>query len=385
MTKEELEQKEQEDKQKAIAEIAEAVTPAVVEKMKADKPLRKEIFGDGNTSEKAELKEKQDNAAEFLKAVIGRDSARKKALSSGTSSAGTELVPTYVSDQLIGIAQNYGLMRKHANKWPMKGINENIPTITSVQAYRLSTDTSAITATQPSTGNIQLRAKTVGAIIPVSKVLLQNATVDVVDAIVALAAKAIAKLEDQWGLLGLAANEGVFQTTGVPVATLASGETTYNKVVATDLLDVEDLVDENFISDRMRWAMSRSVLNNLRRERSVVGSDPQGFLLPGYGVNTPPTLWDYPYDTTSVMPKNSDGSQAGTKFLALVDYENVIFGDAREYQIELSDQATITDVDGSTLINLFQQEMVALKVTEMIDIKLSNPTKAFGVLKTAAS
>jgi len=53
--------------------------------------------------------------------------------------------------------------------------------------------------------------------------------------------------------------------------------------------------------------------------------------------------------------------------------------------MEISDQATITDTDGSTLINLFQQNMVALKIWGLVDIQLSNPSKAFANLATSAS
>lgn len=364
--------------------VADAVTPLVAEKIANDMPLRKKIFGSGN-EHTSEVAEKKANAAEYMKALMAKDATRTKALSAGTSTSGSELVPTYVSDQIITVAQKYGLVRKYGRSWPMQGINENIPTMTTLSAYRLAGDTAAITASQPTTGAVQLRAKTVGVIVPVSKVLLMNATANVVDAITMLAGKAIAKLEDQWGLLGLDGGEGVFQTAGVPVVTMGSSLTTYDKATAENLLDMLDVIDENFLGPTMRWAMSLSLLNVFRRLRSVVGTDKQGFLFQGFGDAIPSTMWDIPYDTTFVMPKVSDNSQAGTKFLALVDYENLIHGDAMQYTMEVSDQATVTDTDGHTLINLFQQNMVALKVWGLIDIQLSNPTKAHAVLETAAS
>lgn len=388
MTKEEIEAKEIEEK-KELETVVEAVTEKsvdrILEKLKAEKPLRKDIFGGGDTDEKGELADQKKAAAEYLSKLAAGDRAATKALSAGSSTAGQELVPTYVSDQFITVAQKYGLIRQHATKWPMQGINENIPTLSSMTAYRLAGDTAAITASQPTTGALQLRAKTVGVIIPVSKVLLQNSTVALVDAITMLAGKAIAKLEDQWGFLGLSSGEGLFQTSGVPAFTLGSGNTTYADAVAEDLLSTIDEVDENFVGDNMRWIMSLSVLNNFRRLRSVVGTDKQGFLFEGFGDSMPKTMWDIPFDTSAVMPKNSDGSQAGKAFLGLVDYDNIIHGDAMEYTMEISDQATITDTDGSTLINLFQQNMVALKIWGLVDIEVANPTLAHAIMKTAAS
>ncbi len=385
MTEEEKAKKEAEEKelQTVVEAVTEKSVPAILEKLKNDKPLRKDIFGGEDNNTNKDIADKKSAATEYVKRLaLGQET---KALSSGTSTSGSELVPTYVSDQFITVAQKYGLVRQHATHWPMQGINENIPTLSAMSAYRLAGDTAAVTASQPTTGALQLRAKTVGVIIPVSKVLLQNATIQLVDAITFLAGKAIAKLEDQWGFLGLGAGEGIFQTTGVPAYTLAATNTTYNKAAAEDLLSTIDEVDENFVGDNMRWIMSLSVLNNFRRLRSVVGTDKQGFLFEAFGGNMPSTMWDIPYDTSAVMPKNSDASQAGKAFLALVDYDNLIFGDSMQYTMEISDQATVTDTDGSTLINLFQQNMVALKIWGLIDIEVANPTLAHAVLKTAAS
>lgn len=374
---------------KAMEVIVEAVTPkavdAVMQKLEAQKPLRKDIFENGSVSEHKELAEKKQSAAEFLKAMEKRDMTRVKALSAGTSSSGAELVPTYVSEQVILQAQKYGLARKYAQKWPMQGINENVPTFTTATAYRAGSDTAALNSSAPATGAVQLRAKTLAVVIPISRVLLQNATPFLVDTLTLIASRAIAKYEDEWAILGKASGEGVFQNTNVPVTTLASTNTTYAKTTAEDLLSVIDSVDENFVSGAMRWIMSLSMLNNLRRLRSVVGTDKQGFLLENLGGQLPATLWDFQFDTSAIMPKNSDVSQAGKNFMALVDWSNVIHGDAMEYSMEMSDQATITDTNGSTQINLWQQNMVALKIWGLIDIELANADKAFGILKTAAS
>jgi len=389
MTEEEKQKKEQEETdKKAMETIVEVVSeksfPILLEKFKNEQPLRKQIFGDGSSSEKAELAARKEAAAEYVRKMA--QGQETKALSSGTATSGLELVPTYLSDNVITIAEKYGLVRKHAMKWPMQGLMEDVPTVGTVQAYRLATDTSTMIASQPTTGAVQLRAKTIGVMIPISKTLLMNATGSLMDILAMLAGRAIAKLEDQWGLLGLAAGEGIFQNTSVPVVTQGTGKDLYSEMVATDLLAVENVIDENFLNENFRWVMSHSVLNVLRSERAAVGADLQGFLLPGYGENTPPTLWGHPYDTSAIMPKTSlaAGSQPSTKFLALVDWSNVIHGDLKQYTMEVSDQATIVDTDGSTLVNTFAQNMAAIKIWGQIDIKLANAASAFGVLKTAA-
>src|SRR5947209_12621548 len=163
MTKEEekkqLEEQEKKDKE-AIQTIAQAVTPEVIKYFEANKPVRKNVFADGSISERQELAEKKQQAVEFLKAMEKHDYARIKALSSGTATSGLELIPTYVSDQFITVAQKYGLARKYAKKWPMIGISENIPTASTVNAYRLGTDTTSIQSSAATTGAVQDRKST---------------------------------------------------------------------------------------------------------------------------------------------------------------------------------------------------------------------------------
>src|SRR5579872_1220703 len=132
--------------------------------------------------------------------------------------------------------------------------------------------------------------------------------------------------------------------------------------------------------------MSLGVLNNFRKLRASVSSTPQQFLFEAFGApEIPSTMWGIPYDLSPLMPNNTVGSQAATKFLALVNWDNVIFGDDNQYTMDVSTEATITDVNGSTLINLFEQNMVALKITGDIDIELANAALAHATLKTAAS
>lgn len=368
-------------KSSVIETVTPAVTEDVVKRLKEELPLRKDLFGAGNSAD-AELKEQKDAAVEALKKI---GNGQIKALTAGGSTSGTELVPTYVTGEIVRVAEQNGLVRRYARKIPMQGNKVNFPTADSVTAYRVN-EGSKITSSEPTTGTLPLSSKTVGVIIPFSRKLLQNATVSTVDMLNMLAGQALAKLEDQWGLLGLTAGEGVLQHASVPGVTLGSGDTTYAKATPEDLLDVIDKVDDNVIlnpQNSLRWVLSLSMLNAFRKQRAAVGADLQGFLFQGFAGSTPATMWDIPYSLSPIMPKTTDGSQNNKKFMGLVDFANIYFGDDQTYSLEISEQATITDTDGNTLINLFEQNMVAIKVTGEIDIQLANPDKAFAYLKTS--
>lgn len=375
-----------EDAKQVVEEIKssviETVTPAITEdvmKQVDAKLVERKTFGSNADQELAEQKEV---AAEYLRRKFAGQET--KSLTAGGSTSGAELVPTYVANEIVRLAEQVGLVRRYARRWPMQGSNVNIPTASSVTAYRV-TEGAKITSSAPTTGTVSLTGKTVGVLVPVSKKLLRNATVGTVDMINRLAAEAIAKLEDQWALLGLGATEGIFQGSNVTGVTMGSGDTTYAKADAEDLLDVINILDEAAFDGNTRWVMSLSVLNVFRKLRNAVGADKQGFLFGGFGEATPATLWDIPYSLSSVMPKTADSPQTGKKFIALTNFNYLIHGDAQQYQMEVSDQATVTDTNGSTLINLWEQEMVAVKVVGEIDIQVAEQAKAHAWLKTAAS
>lgn len=367
-------------KKDVIETTTSAITDDVMKRLEEKVALRNPMFGE-NSDAKAKEEELKSGAEYLQKLAKGEDT---KGLSAGSATSGAEFVPTHVSDQIITQVENVGLVGKYARKWPMDGSNENVPTASSLTAYRVN-EGGKITSSKPTTGAVELRGKTVGVIVPVTEKLLRNATPATVTAITSLAGQAIAKLVDQWGLLGLGAGEGIFQNASVNGVTMGSGLTDFADATAEHLLDMLDGMDESYITDKTRWVMSLSALNIFRRLRANVSTDKQGFLFQGFGGQTPPTLWDLPYSLSPVMPKVTDGSQAGKKFLGLANFDSMILGQPKGFSMTMSDQATITDTDGSTLINLFEQNMVAIKVYGEIDLQLSDAGKAFSYLKTAAS
>ena len=61
-----------------------------------------------------------------------------------------------------------------------------------------------------------------------------------------------------------------------------------------------------------------------------------------------------------------------------------IFGDKQQIRAKLLDQATITDGDGETTINLAEQDMIALRLEERVGYVMGLPS-AVVVLKTGAA
>lgn len=368
-----------EETKQLLEEVKSAISAELFEKLKAEISVRKDIFGAG--ADAAKQTEAKQKCADFIKAAYNGDQAQMKALSEGTGADGGFVVPEYFASEIIRVIGQYGVARKNARIWNVTGYKTNIPTISNVTAYRVG-EKSTITTSQPTFSRTILTLQTVAAMIPMSNELLKDANINTVDQLVNLSAEAFGKLEDQWAFLGLGAGEGIFQDTNVPCYTLASGKDAYEDADFDDLLEVMNKVDEGALSG-CKWYMSFSLFNALRKKKYASGT--ASYILQEPGAGMPATLWNFPVEFTSVMPKTSDETQPAKKFLVFANLAYMIIGDSKDYEVVVSKEATILDTDGTTTINLFAQNMSAVRVLERIDIELSEATKAFATCKTATS
>lgn len=388
---EEQKKKALEELQKSVTEaVAPLVTKAAVEaatKAVGDMPALVQL----NKSEDKLEKEKQEKGVEYFKGVVTRDGARirkhSKAgepLNEGTSTEGQEWAPEYFEGKIIEIAPKYGLVRQKATKVPLPGRKVTWPTGGEIDAFKVD-ELAAIKARKPASGSFVMEPEKLGVLIPVSKELLEdnNLTLGLINYLNLVAARAFAKLEDAMGLglTGSSAGEGVFKKSGVPQKVIAGTE--FTDVTFEELLEGTELLDDD-LEGNIDWVMSRSMRNILLAKRFEVDSDKQEFIFGNPGGGQPRTLWDYPMTLHRSMPKRAD-SDPEELFMSLVSWDNVMFGDRRQYRIELSDVATIKGTDDDTLIHAFMQDAVILKYTERIDVELANHTKAFVRFKTAAS
>lgn len=373
-----------EDTKKAITEIKDGIKndpdfrKEVAAEVVKELPQRKDIFaGDEETSEERKLEEKK-NAAKYLHAKLTGDLETAKALSGGTSTGGAELVPAILGSEFSKVAASYGVVRKDAFYMPVANRSVTLPTLGDVVAYRIGEGVHK-QSSQPVSGGVPISIKKLVALVPMTDELIQDSSINLVDTITKLGGRAISKLEDQWGFLGLAATEGIFQNTSIPVITMGAGLTTYAAATLDHLMAMIGAVNEDAL-DGAKWYMSFSAFLVLRGLKDTTGR----YLTSDATSGAPATLLGYPIEFVSIMPKTSAGSQTSTKFIAFGNLKYMIYADRQEYSVDVSNEATIKDVDNSTAINLFAQDMTAVRIVERVDIVIADPT-AFSVLRTAAA
>lgn len=367
--------------------VVEQVMPAVTEEMgkKLEEKFleQKEMFQAASKSEDEEMVEKKQAAAEFLKTLV--PGAKRKTLDTETDDSGAELAPEAFRGEIMRLQPNYGLIRRKAQVIELSEGTTHYPTIGSADVSRVD-EKGVIPVVSPSTGRVTFTLKKLAAIIPVSNELLRRSNIALVDWLSRIAAEGFGKAEDQWGFLGLSTGEGIFQNANVPVLTLDSGETTYLDADFDDLSLLQDQLDDDAV-EGAEYFMNRTVWNGMRRSKFT---DAEGnnmrYVFQDPGNGQPATIWNLPVNFSRVLPRTTEtaGLQADKDFMVLGNFDYLMLGDERKYQIDTSEHASIVDGEGNT-INLFQQDMTALRFIETIDIQLVEADKAFAILHTAAS
>ena len=85
------------------------------------------------------------------------------------------------------------------------------------------------------------------------------------------------------------------------------------------------------------------------------------------------------------MPKPADAVQANKAFMALANFDYMMFGDRKQVTLDITTEATVTSTDGNTSLNLFERDMSAVRLIERVDIQLAEAAKAFAVMTTSAT
>jgi HK97 family phage major capsid protein len=194
----------------------------------------------------------------------------------------------------------------------------------------------------------------------------------------ALFAEAIAKEEDLQFFAGTGSPwTGVLNTGTVNIVLQATGDAT--QLTADDFLDMIDATPTGALNGA-KFYFHRSILSVVRKLKDSTGN----YIYQNPGQGLPATIWNYPYETSDAFPALADVGTGDPYILFGNLKQGAIFGDKQSIRVKLLTEATITDTDESTGINLAEQDMVALRIVERVGYVVSLPT-ALTVLKAQAT
>ncbi|MCV2499574.1 phage major capsid protein [Melissococcus plutonius] len=203
-----------------------------------------------------------------------------------------------------------------------------------------------IKTSKPKWLNVTMEAKKLGVIIPVSREYLTYKVSDFFEQMQSKIAEAFYKKFDEAVILN---QENPFpqsiETSVVAKKNVIEGDLNYDNILnLEDILDNADFTPNAFISTRK----NRTTLRNAAK---VVG-------------NTTELIYDRNSDTIDGLPvADLKALEKGNLYVG--DFDHMFYGIPYNMTYKISEEAqlsTLTNEDG-TPVNLFEQELVALRVT----------------------
>lgn len=375
----------------SIDKKVDGITDGIVDKfMKGIKTQRKNAIDNGET--KKEISKGEMETRDFMKALFNKDTGilkehdgvRAKSLDTTlTGGKAGYLVPEELSNEVLRIAEKqFGLARRDMRYLPFSGPGNTrtIPSLASTISVTWTGEKVAKTSSQPVFGIVTQTLKKLAVIIPMSEEILEDSLIPLTQLLGELVAEAISKEEDMQFFNGTGSPwTGVLNTSGTGLVTMGTGLTAFTDITADNLLDMQTEMPSG-ADIGAKYYMHRSVFNVVRKLKDDNGNyiyqTPQG--------NVPATIWDKPYELSDAFPAVS-ATASDTPFVIYANLKvATVFGDKQQIRVKMLDQATITDTDGETTVNLAEQDMVALRFMERVGYVVALTT-AIVRLKTAVT
>lgn len=290
------------------------------------------------------------------------------------------IVPVeYTNELLTATNEQSAVLRLARRLRDMPAATRTMPVASALStAYFVNGDTGLKQTTELNWTNETLTAEELAVIVPVSQAVMDDATIDLWAYIRPDLATALGAAIDAAVLLGT--NKPASWPAAI-VTTATDGVTgnTVAKGAGADLY--EDILGESGLVSKieadgfvMTGALGHvSLRSSLRGVRATTGelifqSSMQGsaqYMLDGVPI---------------IFPTN--GCMSASYPLIVGDWANLVYAMRQDITWKVATEATIQDGSGNIVYNLFQQDMVALRVTMRLGFALPNPVNRINASST---
>lgn len=370
--------KEVEDLKKANKKDLDATKKALIE----HKELGKQRAGIYSKETQETRKALNGNLRKFLTALIENDHAVCKDLSEGTDGKGGYLFQPELNAEIQHLVTEYGVARREMTTITLSNNQLNLNNLAADISTTWTDETVAKTSSDITIGQVNLVLKKLAVIVPMSDELLEDSEIDLVSFLTGRIAEDMSEKEDEAFFNG--DGTGTFGSfTGIlnngSVNTVTMTGTTFASMDADDLLDMQDATPQGAIRNG-KYYMHRSIRSLVRKLKASDGT----YIYQAPAANAPATIWGMPVVEVEVMPTTTD-TAAATAFIIFGDMKKAAWlGSKGGMRVAVSNEATVRNTAGEADINLFRQDMTALRVVERVGYVLVLPT-ALTVLKSAAA
>lgn len=297
----------------------------------------------------------------------------EKALAAGDAVGGGFIVPPGYSEDIIELLRPNVLVRSlGAVSLPMPNGSLQVPKLVSGSASAYVGENEDITESQPTFGLINLTAKKLATLVPMSNDLLRfsrpSADAIVRDDIV----RAMQTKEDLQFIRGIGSQ---FAPTSIKAIVDGNGAGSITANATVNLANVTvdigklvlALVEANVSLIRPGFMMAPRTWNFLMTIRDGNGNFAfRDEMLQG-------RLWGYPFGITTQIPINLGGGVDESE-LYFVDFADVVIGESLNMSIDVSQEAAY--VSGGSLVSAFSRDQTVIRVIAEHDLGMRHDESA---------
>ena len=287
-----------------------------------------------------------------------------KSLQAGNFEAAGFLLEPQFTSEIIELLRNRTVIRRAgARSVPMPNGSMTMPKQTDSASAHYIGEAQAIPESQPEGGHVQMSAKKLVGLVPVSNELLTFTAGNQADAFVRddlLSTTSIR--EDQAfyrgsgtqytprGLRWWAVEDNVLESNG-----------TAPEEIEQDFTDLVNALEaKNVPLDTLALFMTPKVKNNLANKRDSAGGN---LLFPNLRMVESPNIWGIPVYTTNSIPSDLNG---GNTEIVLARMSDVLIGESMNMQLTADPNASYVDGSGQT-ISAFQNDLTLIRAISMHD------------------
>lgn len=289
-----------------------------------------------------------------------------------TRSNAEALIPQQVSNQIIQELPTQSSFLRLANAMPrMTAKQTKIPVMSgSIEAQFVSGDTGLKPTSAMSWENVFITAEELAVIVPVPEAVLDDASYDIWGEVRPRITEAFGKAIDAAAFFGT--NKPSTWPTGLVPAAIAAG----NTVTATADL-YQDINGENGVvakvEDKGIAVRDYVAAMNLRSKlRGAVDANKQPIFRTAYSNGAAGSMV-YELNGSAIEFPDNGSWDASAALLLAGDFRYARYAIRQDVTFKVLDQAVITDAEGKVLLNLAQQDCVALRAVMRLGWALPKP------------
>jgi len=314
-----------------------------------------------------------EETRDFIKAVVSGDHATLKAMTtsdSDTAKAGYTIPEVLEAEVQRLVLDQYGIARREMRYLPMSGSGSSRKITTGGALSVFWTDEEGdIASTQATFGRATQVLKKLSAIVPLTEELIEDSAINLTSYVADLFAEAVAKAEDDQFFDGDGTVwTGLLRTTSITAVALGTGED-MTDITLEDLQAVLDGTATPALRNG-KWYMNKSVFGVIK----LLKDGSSNYIFPDLARGTTTDLLGYPVVLSDSCPAKTVTTASRAMILFGDLSKGAVYGDKNGMQVKSSSEATIRNVADSADINLFEQDMVALKVTKRVGYVVTVPS-----------